>query len=51
MSSPSRPASAALMITSMSSERMSLWIALSCFSAFASFGVSLNFSGTIGRSA
>jgi hypothetical protein len=51
ISSPSRPASQALMIRSTSSRFISLWIALSCFFAFASRGASLNSSGTIGRSA
>ena len=51
MSSPSRPASQALTISSTSASFMSLWTALSCFFARSSLGMSLNFSGTIGRSA
>ena len=51
MSSPSRPASQAFTIRSISSSLISLWTAESCFLARASFGTSLNFDGTIGRSA
>jgi len=50
ISSPSRPASHALMIRSTSSRLSSLWIALSCFSAFLSRACNWNSSGTIGRS-
>ncbi len=39
------------MTRSTSSRAMSLWIADSCFFARSSLGTSLNFSGTIGRSA
>ena len=51
ISSPSRPASQALMTRSTSSRFSSLWIAFSCFFDLASRGTSLNSSGTIGRSA
>jgi hypothetical protein len=51
ISSPSRPASQALTISSISSLRISLWTAESCFFALSSFGTSLNSSGRIGRSA
>src|SRR5712691_3730324 len=52
MSSPSRPASHALMILSMSSRFSSVSISFSCFLDFASRGTSLKPSGgTIGRSA
>ena len=51
MSSPSRPASQALTISSTSVSFISLWTALSCFLALSSLGMSLNFFGTIGRSA
>ena len=51
MSSPSRPASQALTMSLISSSAISLWIALSCLAARSSLGTSLNFSGTIGRSA
>ena len=45
ISSPSRPASQALTISSTSSSFISLWIALSCFFAFSSLGTSLNLLG------
>ena len=51
MSSPSRPASQALTISSTSLSFMSLWTALSCFFARSSLGINLNLLGTIGRSA
>ena len=51
INSPSRPASQALTIRSISGSFISLWIALSCFPERSSIGTSLNFSGTIGRSA
>src|SRR6266576_3857613 len=52
MSSPSRPASHALMILSMSSRLSSVSISFSCFFARASRGTSLKpLGGTIGRSA
>src|SRR5438034_4013977 len=52
MSSPSRPASQALMILSTSSRFRSVSISFSCFFDFASRGTSLKpFGGTIGRSA
>src|SRR5882724_1737195 len=52
MSSPSRPASHALMILSTSSRLSSVSISFSCFFDFASRGTSLKpLGGTIGRSA
>jgi hypothetical protein len=52
MSSPSRPASHALITWSMSSRLSSVSISFSCFFALASRGTSLKpFGGTIGRSA
>src|SRR6266511_1020431 len=52
ISSPSRPASQALMTWSMSSRLSSVSISFSCFFALASRGTSLSpFGGTIGRSA
>src|SRR5712691_4474525 len=51
ISSPSRPASQALMICSTSSRSISFSISFSCFFDFASRGTSLNWSTTIGRSA
>ncbi len=53
ISSPSRPASQALITLSTSSEAISRWIALSCLAERSSLGTSLNSkpSGMIGRSA
>ncbi len=51
ISSPSRPASHAFTTLSMSSERRKRWMTESCFFDLSSFGTSLNFLGTIGRSA
>ena len=51
ISSPSRPASHALMTTSTSSRRSCLEITLNCFFDRSSRTTSLNSSGTIGRSA
>ncbi len=50
MSSPSRPASHALTITSTSSDVMYLWSALSCLPAFTSRAWYLNAPGMMGRS-
>jgi len=50
MSSPSRPASQALTIRSISSSFISLCTTLSCFFALSSLGTSLNLDGRIGRS-
>ncbi len=51
MSSPSRPASQAFTMRSISGSFINLWIAFSCFAARSSIGTSLKCSGTIGRSA